>query len=116
MASLGLLGAGCAGKPNLDPARNRYKALPRVTAWSNANAALVDAAQIPSLDPFLVVPAMANVTNNFGFGVTESVTYQHPYALARRFTTLDHLTSGRVGWNLVTSYSDSEARNLGTGI
>lgn len=81
----------------------------------NADAALADAAQIPANDPSAVVSAMAGVTENLGFGLTGSTSYEHPYALARRFTTLDHLTGGRVGWNLVTSYADSAARNLGTG-
>jgi long-chain alkane monooxygenase len=81
----------------------------------NADAALADVAQVPANDPFLVVSAMAGVTENLGFGLTGSTSYEHPYALARRFTTLDHLTDGRVGWNLVTSYADSAARNLGTG-
>ncbi|WP_028849946.1 LLM class flavin-dependent oxidoreductase [Thermocrispum municipale] len=78
-------------------------------------AALTDAAQLPANDPLLVVPAMAAVTDNLCFGVTGSTSYEHPYALARRFTTLDHLTGGRIGWNLVTSYADSAARNLGSG-
>ncbi len=81
----------------------------------NADAALADAAQIPANDPLLAVSGMAAVTENLCFGVTGSTSYEHPYALARRFSTLDHLTQGRVGWNLVTSYSDSAARNLGTG-
>ncbi|GAB2741805.1 LLM class flavin-dependent oxidoreductase [Salinifilum aidingensis] len=81
----------------------------------NANAALSDAAQIPSLDPTLVISAMAGVTRNLGFGVTGSTTYETPYALARKFTSLDHLTNGRVGWNLVTSYAQSAARNFASG-
>lgn len=81
----------------------------------NADAALRDAAQIPSNDPTLAVSAMAAATTHLGFGITASTSYEHPYALARRFATLDHLTSGRIGWNLVTSYADSAARNLGTG-
>jgi FMN-dependent oxidoreductase (nitrilotriacetate monooxygenase family) len=81
----------------------------------NADAALADAAQIPANDPLLLVAGMAAVTENLCFGVTGSTSYEHPYALARRYGTLDHLTNGRIGWNLVTSYSDSAARNLGTG-
>ncbi|GAA1749658.1 MULTISPECIES: LLM class flavin-dependent oxidoreductase [Streptomonospora] len=81
----------------------------------SADAALRDAAQIPVNDPALVVPAMASATTHLGFGITASTSYEHPYALARRFTTLDHLTSGRIGWNLVTSYAESAARNMGTG-
>jgi FMN-dependent oxidoreductase (nitrilotriacetate monooxygenase family) len=77
------------------------------------DAAVRQAAQVPLLDPAVLVPAMAAVTERLGFAVTASVTYEHPYALARRFTTLDHLTGGRVGWNVVTSYLDSAARNLG---
>jgi long-chain alkane monooxygenase len=76
-------------------------------------AAIVDAAQVPVNDPMLAVSAMAAVTSHLGFGITVSSTYEQPYALARKFTTLDHLTKGRVGWNIVTSYLDSAARNLG---
>lgn len=70
-------------------------------------------AQVPLIDPMLVIPAMAAVTERLGFAVTASVTYEHPWALARRFATLDHLTSGRVGWNVVTSYLASAARGFG---
>lgn len=67
----------------------------------------------PILDPLLLVPAMAAVTRTLCFGVTCSTSYEHPFALARRFSTLDHLTRGRIGWNIVTSASDSAARNFG---
>lgn len=77
--------------------------------------ALRDAAQIPTNDPAYLIPAMAAATEHLGFGVTTSTAYTPPYMLARKFTTLDHLTNGRIGWNLVTSYSDSAARNLGNG-
>ena len=77
------------------------------------DAAVADAAQFPVNDPTLAVSAMAAVTETLGFGVTVSLTYEQPYALARRFATLDHLTEGRVAWNIVTSYLDSAARNLG---
>mgnify|MGYP001806304104 CR=1 FL=1 len=76
-------------------------------------AALVSAAQTPSLDPTLVVPSMAMATRHIGFGVTANLTYEHPYILARRFATLDHLTNGRVGWNIVTGYLDSGAKGVG---
>lgn len=75
--------------------------------------ALTDAAQVPVGDPLLQVSAMAAATRRLGFGVTVATTYAQPYALARTFSTLDHLTDGRVGWNVVTSYLDSAARNLG---
>lgn len=75
--------------------------------------AIVSGAQWPVTEPLAVVPAMAAATKNIGFGVTVSTTYEQPYHLARRLSTVDHLTKGRLGWNIVTSYLDSAARNLG---
>jgi long-chain alkane monooxygenase len=77
------------------------------------DAALRSAAQVPVNDPLLVVPAMATVTEHLGFGVTASISFEHPYPFARRMSTLDHLTGGRIGWNIVTSYLASGARNMG---
>jgi long-chain alkane monooxygenase len=58
---------------------------------------------------------MALVTKNLGFGLTASLSFGHPYTFARRLSTLDHLTKGRAGWNIVTSYLDSAAKNIGLG-
>ncbi|MFA5708036.1 NtaA/DmoA family FMN-dependent monooxygenase [Mycolicibacterium sp.] len=58
---------------------------------------------VPAGDPFTVIPAMAAVTDNLGFVVTGNVGYEHPFLFARRMSTLDHLTNGRIGWNIVTS-------------
>ncbi|MFJ4354420.1 LLM class flavin-dependent oxidoreductase [Pseudomonas sp. NPDC089428] len=80
---------------------------------ANADAALRNAAQVPVNDPLQLVPAMAAATRHLGFGVTASVSFEHPYPFARRMSTLDHLTQGRAGWNIVTSYLASGARNLG---
>lgn len=77
------------------------------------DAAVRAAAQVPVNDPLMAVSAMAAVTQTLGFGLTVTTTYEHPYALARRLGTLDHLTQGRVAWNVVTGYLDSAARNLG---
>lgn len=79
----------------------------------SAAAALRDSDQVPLSDPLVLVSALAQATEQLGFGVTVASTYTHPYALARTFTTLDHLTKGRIGWNVVTSYLESAARNLG---
>ena len=68
--------------------------------------------QTPVTDPLLAVSAMAAATEHLGFGITVSTTYESPYLLARKFSTLDHLTGGRVGWNIVTSLLDSAARNI----
>lgn len=72
-----------------------------------------EAIQLPVNDPTLLVPAMAAVTQHLGFGVTVNLMYEQPYLLARRFSTLDHLTGGRVGWNIVTGYLESAARAMG---
>lgn len=74
---------------------------------------LREAVQVPCNDPLLIVPPMALVTEHLGFAVTFSTSYEHPYGHARRMTTLDHLTQGRLGWNVVTSYLPSAARNYG---
>lgn len=69
--------------------------------------------QVPRHNPLLPISAMAAVTKHIGFAPTYSATYTEPYKLAREFSTLDHLTKGRVAWNIVTSYLNSEAVNLG---
>ncbi|MDF9809214.1 FMN-dependent oxidoreductase (nitrilotriacetate monooxygenase family) [Aurantimicrobium minutum] len=79
----------------------------------NHDAAIKHAAQVPVTDPLMVVSAMASVTKNLGFGVTAGTSYEHPYPFARRLSTLDHLTQGRIGWNVVTGYLPSAARNMG---
>ena len=77
------------------------------------DAALRESVQVPVNDPMLLVPAMAQVTRHLGFGVTSNLTYEPPYLFARRMSTLDHLTKGRIGWNIVTGYLDSAARGMG---
>jgi FMN-dependent oxidoreductase (nitrilotriacetate monooxygenase family) len=79
----------------------------------SADTSIREGLQIPNNDPSLVVPAMAAVTRHLGFGITFSTTYEPPFAWARRLSTLDHLTKGRVGWNIVTSYLPNAARNFG---
>jgi FMN-dependent oxidoreductase (nitrilotriacetate monooxygenase family) len=79
----------------------------------SADAALRSGAQIPVNDPLQLIPAMAAATTNLGFGMTASVSFEHPFPFARRMSTLDHHTGGRIGWNVVTSYLSSGALNLG---
>ncbi|MFT3671190.1 LLM class flavin-dependent oxidoreductase [Aestuariivirga sp.] len=76
-------------------------------------AALEHGIQVPANDPLLLVPAMAAVTEHLGFGVTVNLSFEHPFTLARRFSTLDHLTGGRVGWNIVTGYLESASKAFG---
>ncbi len=76
-------------------------------------AALKGAVQVPVNDPMLLVPAMAAVTDHLCFGITANLTYEPPFLFAKRMSTLDHLTGGRIGWNIVTGYLDSAARAIG---
>ncbi|UQD72214.1 LLM class flavin-dependent oxidoreductase [Bradyrhizobium japonicum] len=80
---------------------------------NSPDAALRNAAQTPSNEPLLLLSAMAAVTQNLGFGVTSNLSFEPPYPFARRMSTLDHLTEGRIGWNVVTGYLDSAARGAG---
>lgn len=79
----------------------------------SAEAALRNGSQVPTNDPVLLVPAMAQVTKHLGFAVTATASFEHPYLLTRRYSTLDQLTGGRVGWNIVTGASNSAARGMG---
>src|SRR3984957_6732394 len=79
----------------------------------NVDTALKTAAQLPLNDPVLLIPPMARVTRNLGFGVTCTLSFEPPYPFARRMSTLDHLTDGRAGWNIVTGYLNSAARGAG---
>jgi len=79
----------------------------------NGDAAIRNAVQVPLIDPMLLVPAMAAATSHLGFGVTCNLAWESPALMARRFSTLDHLTKGRIGWNIVTGYLDSAARAMG---
>lgn len=59
------------------------------------------------------VTAMAAVTKNLAFAITTSTSYESPFVVAKRFSTLDHLTKGRFGWNIVTSFKQSAADAIG---
>ena len=76
-------------------------------------AALRNASQVPVNDPAMLVPAMAAVTRHLGFGLTCTLWFEPPFPFARRMSTLDHLTQGRVGWNIVTGYLNSAAKGAG---
>lgn len=71
------------------------------------------AVEAPANDPLMIIPALVAQTEKLAFGVTVSTTYEHPFTHARRMSTLDHLSNGRIGWNIVTSYLSSAARNFG---
>ncbi|MET3481185.1 LLM class flavin-dependent oxidoreductase [Methylobacterium sp. 1973] len=75
--------------------------------------ALEQAAQIPVNDPLQLAAPIALATDHLGIGITASTSFEHPYTFARRLSTADHHTKGRIGWNIVTSYLESGARNVG---
>ena len=80
----------------------------------DADAALTHAAQVPVNDPLLLVPAMAAATRASRLRRDrEPFVTSRPINFARRMSTLDHLTDGRIGWNIVTGYLDSAARGVG---
>lgn len=83
--------------------------------WAGGtNAAAVRyAIQFPNHDPVSLVSYLSAVTKKLGFAVTMSTTFYNPFMLTRKLATLDHLTKGRIGWNIVSSISTAEARNFG---
>ena len=76
-------------------------------------SALKRSATVTSFDPLTLLPALAVVTEHLGLIATASTTYNEPYHVARKFASLDHLSDGRAGWNLVTSANPLEALNFG---
>ncbi|QNA78394.1 LLM class flavin-dependent oxidoreductase [Streptomyces sp. So13.3] len=65
------------------------------------------------LEPTVLLTALAAVTSRIGLIATASTSYNEPYNLARRFSSLDHISGGRAGWNIVTTAGDAAARNFG---
>ena len=75
--------------------------------------ALRRSATVTSFDPLTLLPALAVLTGRIGLIATASTTYNEPYHIARKFASLDHISKGRAGWNLVTSHNPDEALNFG---
>ncbi|KAL4791099.1 luciferase-like domain-containing protein [Aspergillus venezuelensis] len=73
----------------------------------SAEPGVRNAIQYPMGHPAVPLTAMARVTKNLGFAITASTSFEKPYILAKRFSTLDQLTKGRFGWNVVTSWKAS---------
>ncbi|KAI1289068.1 HK97 family phage prohead protease [Xylaria venustula] len=71
------------------------------------------AAQWPVTDPTIAISAMAAVTKNLSFAITASTSFEPPFLLAKRFSTLDHFTQGRFGWNIVTSWKKAAFKAIG---
>lgn len=77
------------------------------------DTAVTHAVQFPINDPSSLVSALATVTEHLGFAFSANVIQEHPYSFSRRVATLDHLTEGRVAWNVVTSFQKTAWRNVG---
>lgn len=79
------------------------------------DGAVATAMQLPVNDPAVLIPILAHATEHLGFAFTSNVLQVHPYQFARTLSTLDHLTRGRIAWNIVTSFLPGAGRNLGFG-
>ena len=75
--------------------------------------ALAEAARCVRLEPLTLLAALATVTKHIGLVSTATTTYNDPFNIARKFATIDHISKGRAGWNLVTSQNVDEAQNFG---
>jgi FMN-dependent oxidoreductase (nitrilotriacetate monooxygenase family) len=75
--------------------------------------ALKRSATVTSFDPLVLLPALAAVTERIGLIATGSTTFDQPYNLARKFASLDHISNGRAGWNIVTTSNPDAALNFG---
>ncbi|EXJ88503.1 hypothetical protein A1O1_05433 [Capronia coronata CBS 617.96] len=79
----------------------------------SAETAMRSGIHWPMGDPAVPITAMAAVTERLGFAITSSTSFEKPYVLAKRLSTLDHLTKGRIGWNVVTSFQASAFKAVG---
>lgn len=83
------------------------------TYAGSGDTAIRTGMQTPVNDPMLLIPAMAAATEQIGFAFTSSIYQAHPFTFARQLSTLDHITGGRIGWNIVTGYLRNAALSLG---
>ena len=81
---------------------------PYTTHGGNSDATVKYAVQCPTHEPATIVPIITGATEHLGVGVTLSTMFVHPYSMCRLLSSLDHLSDGRVAWNVVSSYSKSE--------
>jgi FMN-dependent oxidoreductase (nitrilotriacetate monooxygenase family) len=81
----------------------------------SSDPAVSEGIGVPLNDPSVLMSALGAATTDLGLTFSSATLQEHPFNLARKLSTLDHLTRGRIGWNIVTGYSDSAARNFGLG-
>ena len=80
---------------------------------SSRDAAIATGMQTPVNDPAVLIPILAHETTHLSFVLTENILQEPPYTFARKVSTLDHLSGGRIAWNIVTSFLPGAGRNLG---
>jgi FMN-dependent oxidoreductase (nitrilotriacetate monooxygenase family) len=83
------------------------------TAWTAKEEGLQYTHYVAWIEPFTMLSALAPLTRNIGLVCTATTSYDEPYSLARRFGSLDLVSGGRAGWNLITSDNTTEADNFG---
>ncbi len=83
-----------------------------LTAWTAAESAIDRVHYVAWLEPFTLLSALSGFTRNIGLVCTASTSFEQPYSIARRFATLDIISGGRAGWNVVTSGNETEAQNF----
>lgn len=88
---------------------------PYETVDGSGDLALRSGLQAPVLDAASIISLLAGSTEHLSFAFTQNVLHEPPYAFARKVTTLDHLSGGRLGWNVVTGSIQGTGRNLGYG-
>lgn len=82
--------------------------------WNgNWRKAVEGGIQVPVNDPSVLASALATVTDTLGIVFTSSIVQDHPFNFARRMSSLDHYTDGRLGWNIVTSFNQNMFRSFG---
>nr|WP_052479038.1 NtaA/DmoA family FMN-dependent monooxygenase [Kibdelosporangium sp. MJ126-NF4]CTQ92500.1 Coenzyme F420-dependent N5,N10-methylene tetrahydromethanopterin reductase and related flavin-dependent oxidoreductases [Kibdelosporangium sp. MJ126-NF4] len=82
---------------------------------NSRDATVHEGMQFPTGDPSVLIPLLAHHTQHLGFTFTQNILQEHPYPFARKMSTLDHLTGGRIAWNIVTTFLAGAGRNLGYG-
>jgi FMN-dependent oxidoreductase (nitrilotriacetate monooxygenase family) len=84
-----------------------------LTSWTGSESAIEKVHYVAWMEPFTLLSALSAFTKNIGLVCTASTSFEQPYSLARKFATLDIISGGRCGWNVVTSGNETEAQNFG---
>ena len=84
-----------------------------LTSWTAAESAIDLVHYVAWMEPYTLLSALSAYTRQIGLVCTASTTFEQPYSIARKFATLDVITGGRCGWNVVTSGNETEALNFG---